>query len=173
MLDRKIIRPSFSPWAAPVVLVPKKGGGQRFCIDFRGLNSKTYLDGYPMLQIHEILESLHGAAIFSTLDLKSGYWQVEMEPESIPKTAFTTSSGLYEFLRLPFGLKNSAASFQRLMELVLKDVKGKSCFVYIDDVVVYSKSEEEHLVHLRAVFQCLSRVGLTLNLQKCNLMQNL
>ncbi len=77
---------------------------------------------------------------------KAGYWQVEMEPESIPKTAFTTSSGLYEFLRLPFGLKNSAATFQRLMELVLKDVKGKSCFVYIDDVVVYSKSEEEHLV---------------------------
>lgn len=94
-----------------------------------------------------------------------------MDPESIHKTAFVTQSGLYEFLRLPFGLKNSAALFQGLMEFVLKDQKGKSCFVYIDDIVVYSKSEEEHLNHLRAVLQCLHNAGLTLNLQKCNLMQ--
>lgn len=171
MLDKKIIQPSFSSWAAPVVLVPKKGGGQRFCIDYRGLNAKTYLDGYPMPQIHDILESVHGAAVFSTLDLKSGYWQVEVDPESIHKTAFVTQSGLYEFLRLPFGLKNSAASFQRLMEFVLKDQKGKNCFVYIDDIVVYSTSEQEHLNHLREVLQCLHKAGLTLNLQKCNLMQ--
>lgn len=171
MLDKKIIRPSTSPWAAPIVLVPKKGGGQRFCVDFRGLNSKTFLDAYPMPQIQDILESLHGAGIFSTLDLKSGYWQVEMEPESISKTAFVTSSGLFEFLRLPFGLKNAAASFQRLMELVLKDFRGKSCFVYIDDIVVYSRTEEEHLTHLQAIFHCLYKAGLTINLQKCNLMQ--
>lgn len=137
MLD-KIFRPSLSSWAALMFLVSKKGGG-RVCIDFRGLNSKTYLDG----------------------TWKSGYWQFEMEADSISKTAFTTS-GLYEFLHLPFGLKNSAATFQRLMELVLKSVKGKSCFVYTDDVVVYSKSEQEHLAHLRAVLQCLSRAGLTL-----------
>ncbi len=127
------------------------------------------LDGYPMPQIHDILESVHGATVFSTFDLKSGYWQVEMESESIHKTAFVTQSGLYEFLRLPFGLKNSAASFQRLMEFVLKDLKGNMCFVYIDDIVVYSKTEKEHLNHLKEVLQCLSKAGLTLNLQKCNL----
>ncbi len=154
-----------------MVLVPKKGGGRRFCIDFRGLNAKTYLDGYPMPQIPDILKSAHGAAVFSTLDLKSGYWQVEMEPESIHKTAFVTQSELYEFLRLPFGLKNSAASFQRLMEFMLKDLKGKMCFVYIDDIVVYSKTEKEHLNHLKEVLKCLSKAGLTLNLQKCNRMQ--
>lgn len=171
MLAKGIIRSSVSPWASSVVLVPKKDGSTRFCIDYRGLNAKTYLDCYPMPQILEILESLHGATVFSTLDLKSGYWQLGMEPGSIPKTAFVTSSGLYEFLRLPFGLKNSAASFQRLMEIVLKDLKGECCFVYIDDIVVYSKGEEEHLEHLSQVLSCLQKAGLTLNLKKCNLVQ--
>ncbi len=171
LLDKNIIRPSVSPWASPVVVVPKKDGGSRLCVDYRGLNAKTHLDGYPMPQIQEILKSLHGASIFSTLDLKSGYWQVEMEPESISKTAFVTSAGQFEFMRLPFGLKNAAASFQRLMEYVLKDIKEKCCFVYIDDIVVYSKNEEEHLQHLRQVFNCLHQAGLTLNLKKCNLVQ--
>lgn len=126
-------------------------------------------DTYPMPQIQDILESLHGATVFSTLHLKSGYWQMEMD--SIEKTAFVTSSGLYEFLCLSFGLKNSAASFQRLMEHVLREIKGKCCMVYIDDIVVYS-SNNEHFQHLQQEFACLHKEGLTLNLKKCNFIQH-
>ncbi len=171
LLNNKIIQPSVSPWASPVVVVPKKDGSFRLCIDYRGLIAKTHLDAYPMPQIQEILESFHGAIVFSTLDLKRGYWQLEMEEDSIQKTAFVTSAGLFEFLHLPFGLKNSVASFQRLMETVLRDLKGMCCLVYIDDVVVYSKNEEEHIYDLTQVFQCLHSAGFTLNLGKCNFMQ--
>ncbi len=167
LLQQKIIRPSTSPWASPVVVVDKKDGGSRLCIDYRGLNSKTHLDAYPMPQITDILDSLQGAKVFSTLDLKSGYWQVEMDLASVEKTAFITISGLYEFLCLPFGLKNAAASFQRLMEQVLREHTNRCCMVYIDDIIVYSPDIQTHLQHLKQIFSSLHTAGLTLNLKKC------
>ncbi len=172
MLEKGIIRPSTSSWAAPIVLVPKKDGTMRFCIDYRALNAKTPLDGFPMPQIQDILESMYGASIFSTLDLRSGNWQVLMDEASIPKTAFVTKNSQYEFICLPFGLKNSAATFQRLMNTVLRDCLGKFCFVYIDDIVIYSKNIHEHLEHLKQLFDVLEAAGLTLNLSKCNMLQN-
>ncbi len=172
MLEKGIIRPSTSSWAAPIVLVTKKDGTMRFCIDYRALNAKTPLDGFPMPQIQDILESMYGASIFSTLDLRSGYWQVLMDEASIPKTAFVTKNSQYEFVCLPFGLKNSAATFQRLMNTVLRDCLGMFCFVYIDDIVIYSKNIHEHLEHLKRLFDVLEAAGLTLNLPKCNMLQN-
>ncbi|KAI4896830.1 hypothetical protein NFI96_026674, partial [Prochilodus magdalenae] len=160
MLKEGIIEPSTSPWSAPVVLVPKKDGGTRLCIDYRALNAKTYLDGFPMPQVQEICESLYGANIFSSLDLKSGYWQVSMDSKSILKTAFVVRNNLYHFVRMPFGLKNAAATFQRLRNIVLKDVLGKFCFVYIDDIVVYSRTVEQHLRHLQHVFDLLGKAAL-------------
>lgn len=168
LLEKKIIQHSISPWASPVVVVGKKDGSMRLCVDYRGLNAKTHLDAYPMPQIVDILESLKGAKVFSTLDLKSGYWQMEMEKSSVEKTAFCTASGLYEFLCLPFGLKNSAASFQRLMEQVLREHKNKFCMVYIDDIVVFSPSVSTHLQQLQKIFASLKKAGLSLNMKKCN-----
>ena len=169
MLKDGIIRPSDSPWASPIVLVGKKDGSTRFCVDYRKLNAVTTQDAHPLPHIQEIFDNLRGAKIFSTLDLKSGYWQIPVDKASIPKTAFTCHLGLFEFVRMPFGLTNAPAIFQRAMTKALQGLVGKICMVYIDDIIVYSQNEKQHAKDLEAVFQRLKQFGLQLKPSKCEI----
>jgi Reverse transcriptase (RNA-dependent DNA polymerase) len=163
-----IVRRSFSPWASPVVIVGKKGGDKRLCIDYRKLNAVTKIDAYPLPRIDDLLDSLGGSQWFTTLDLASGYWQVSMHPDDVEKTAFITPSGLYEFLVMPFGLNNAPGTFQRLMNWVLRDFIGIFVAVYLDDVIIYTKGTFElHLNHVKQVFQSLREAQLCIKLKKC------
>ena len=168
MLSQGIITASNSPWASPVVLVKKKDGSTRFCVDYRKLNGVTRKDSYPLPRIDDILDKLHGTAYFSTLDLMSGYWQCQLTPEAKEKTAFITFGGLYEFEVMPFGLSNAPSTFQRLMETTLRDLNWKSCLIYLDDVIVFSHTFEEHLNHLAQVFDRLREANLRLKPSKCS-----
>ena len=171
MLAQGISQPSASPWASPVVLVPKKDGQLHFCIDYRRLNAVTKKDQYPLPRIDDILDMLDKMRYFSTLDLASGYWQIEMSDGARQKSAFATYRGLHEFVRMPFGLCNAPATFQRLMEVVLAGMVWQCCFVYIDDVLVSSSTLEEHLGHLGDVFERLRKVNLRLKPKKCMFLQ--
>ena len=146
MLKVGAICKSTSPWASPVVLVWKKDGSLRFCIDLQKLNSHTIKDAYSLPRIEESLDCLNGAKIFMSLDLKSGYWQVLMAEDSIPYTAFTVGPlGFYKCVRMPFGLTNAPATFQRLMESCLGDLHLQYCIIYLDDIIVFSKTPDEHI----------------------------
>nr|XP_054596242.1 uncharacterized protein LOC129163293 [Nothobranchius furzeri] len=162
MLEKGVVHESCSPWAAPIVLVKKKDGSWRFCVDYRKLNSVTHKDAFPLPRIEETLTSLTGAEWFSTLDLASGYWQVTMDPRGREKTAFTTPMGLFEFERMPFGLCNAPATFQRLMQQCLSGHLAECLLVYLDDVIIYSADFSSHLQHLDEVFQRLVQHGLKL-----------
>ena len=165
MLDMGIIRRSDSPWSSPLHLVPKATGGWRPCGDYRRLNSATTPDRYPIPHILDFSANLAGTQVYSKIDLIRGYHQVPMHPKHIAKTAVITPFGLFEFLRMPFGLKNAAQAFQRLMDTVCAGLGG--VFVYLDDILVASASAEEHHTHLRCLFKRLSQHGLVLNPVKC------
>uniref|UniRef100_A0A914H3L2 RNA-directed DNA polymerase n=1 Tax=Globodera rostochiensis TaxID=31243 RepID=A0A914H3L2_GLORO len=166
-LGRGIIRPSFSPWASPIVIVPKKDGSLRFCVDYRGLNSVTVKDAFPLPNIDNTLLALGGKKVFTTLDFISGYWQIKMDPESIDKTAFVTEFGLHEFIVLPFGLSNAVATFQRFMTHLFEGLINDFVFIYIDDILVASESWDKHKEHLSTVFQRIREAGLKLKISKC------
>ena len=173
MLDAGVIQPSNSPWCNAVVLVRKKDGSLRFCIDFRKLNSLTVKDSHPLPRICETLESLAGAAHFSTFNMNSGFWQVPMAEESKQYTAFTlVSMGLYECESMPFGLCNAPPTFQRLMQNCLGELNLTYCLIYLDDVIVFSDTPDEHLWRMRVVFDHLREHGLKLKLSKCEVFKS-
>lgn len=166
MLSLGIIEVSKSEWCNPVVLVPKKDGSIRFCIDFRYLNSVSLFDSSPTPRIDDLLERLGKAKYLTTLDLSKGYWQVPLTEHSRKFTGFRTPWGLFQFTVLPFGLHGAPATFQRLMDQVLRDFSSFAA-AYLDDIVIYSSSWEEHMGHLQAVLVRLQAAGLTVNPAKC------
>ena len=168
LLEKGLIRPSSSAWGFPVLFVPK-GSGWRMCIDYRLLNNVTKKDGYPLPRIQDCLDSIGKAKFVSKVDLTSGYWQIEVNEHSIPKTAFNTRSGKYEFLTMPFGLTNAPATFQRIMNEALRDLTHRYVIVYLDDIVVYSDTAEDHFNHLEEVFRRLDKVGLYAKPSKCTI----
>jgi len=171
MLDSGVIEPAMSEWAANVVLAKKKDGTLRFCIDYRQLNAQTRKDSYPLPRTDECLDALSGAEWFSTLDLRSGYHQVAMDPKDSDKTAFVTRKGIFRWRVMPFGLCNAPATFQRLMDIVLSGLNFEICLVYLDDVIVFGQSWEEHLERLSSVFQRLRSARLKLKPSKCHLLR--
>lgn len=155
LLNKGFIQPSTSPWGAPVLFAAKKDGGLRLFIDYRALNKQTVKNCYPLPRIDDIFDVLRKRTIFTTLDLRSGYHQIRMDPESIPLTAFWTKYGLFEFLVLPFGLTNAPAAFMTLMNEVLQPYIGDFVSAYLDDIIVYSPDQATHVVQLRKVLMKL------------------
>ncbi|GJS85021.1 putative reverse transcriptase domain-containing protein [Tanacetum coccineum] len=165
--EKGFIRPSHSPWGAPVLFVKKKDGSMRMCIDYRELNKLTIKNRYPLPRIDDLFDQLQGACCFSKIDLRSGYHQLRVREEDIPKTAFRTRYGHFEFTVMPFGLTNAPAIFMDLMNRVCKPYLDKFVIVFIDDILIYSKSEEEHEVHLKTILDLLKKEKLYAKFSKC------
>lgn len=171
MLEEGIIRPSYSPWSSPIWVVPKKmdASGQRkwrIVIDYRKLNEKTIDDKYPLPNITDLLDRLGRCQYFTTLDLASGFYQVEMDEESVPKTAFNAENGHYEYVRMPMGLKNSPSTFQRVMDNILRGLVNECCLVYLDDIIIFGSSLEHHLDNIKKVFDRIKESNLKIQLDK-------
>ena len=169
MLTGGQIKASDSPWSSPVVLVTKKDGGTRFCVDYRRHSDVTVKDVYPLPRIDDTLDMLACKQWFSTLDLASGYWQVSLSQEARIKTAFATHSGLFQFRVVPFGLCNAPATFERLMDRVLQGLRWSRCLVYLDDIISFGSTFDDALVSLTLIFERLRSYGLQLKSTKCHL----
>ena len=155
MLEHGFIRPSDSPYGAPVLFTLKKDGGLCFCIDYRWLNKKTVKNRYPLPLPEEMFDWLGNAKVFSKIDLKSGYWQIPVRPGDVHRTAFKTRWGLYEYLVMPFGLTNAPVQFMSIMNDLLGDYLDRFVLIFLDDILIYSANIQEHAEHLRKVLQVL------------------
>ncbi|GJX74856.1 putative reverse transcriptase domain-containing protein [Tanacetum coccineum] len=167
LFDKGFIRPSSSPWGAPVLFVKKKDGSFMMCIDYRELNKLTMKNRYPLPRIDDLFDQLQGSSIYSKIDLRSGYHQLRVREEDIPKTAFRTRYGHYEFQVMPFGLTNAPAVFMDLMNRVCKPYLDKFVIVFIDDIMIYSKNKQEHEEHLKLILELLKKEELYAKFSKC------
>ncbi|GJY96852.1 putative reverse transcriptase domain-containing protein [Tanacetum coccineum] len=168
LLEKGFIRPSSSPWGAPVLFVKKKDGSFRMCIDYRELNKLTVKNRYPLPRIDDLFDQLQGSSVYSKIDLRSGYHQLRIREEDIPITAFRTRYGHYEFQVMPFGLTNAPAVFMDLMNRVCKPYLDKFVIVFIDDILIYSKNKEEHEKHLKIILELLKKEQLYAKFSKCD-----
>ena len=167
MVELGVVEKCASPWRSPAMLVKKKCGGNRYVIDYRNLNKMVRDDKFPLPRIEEVLESLGGSQYFSSLDCRSGYWQIDVREEDRDKTAFSTDSDTYRFKRMPFGLKKApAATFQRLMQQVLSEALGEYALVYLDELIIYSPTFKQHLKHLDTVLRMVQNAGLKVSTGK-------
>ena len=163
-----VISKSQSEWASPVVLVSKPDGSLRFCVDYRRLNAMTERDTYPIPRMDDCIDSLGEAKWFTTLDCNSGYWQIPISVADRARTAFTSHAGIYQFDRMPFWLMNVPATFQRTLDILLSHYRWKSCLIYLDDIIIFSKDFDTHVQDVRNIFTGLQSAGLSLKLRKCH-----
>jgi len=171
MLEAKVVRPSTSEWASPVVVILKTDVSPRCCVDYRRLNAVTKKDSYPIPRMEDCIDSLGDARVFSALDCNAGYGQIPMDPDDIDKTAFTCHMGTYEYLKMAYGLTNAPATFKRALDIILSGMTWPTCLVYLDDVIVFSDTTENHVRALDEALTRLGRAGVTLKAKKCQFFQ--